>query len=306
MKLKFDICNKKQPDPFIFEDNGRFYMYVTAYSGVEAYSSNDIFGTWHFEGVVASIKDGHNYWAPSIINLGGKYYMYFSCIIGDDFEFMHVMSADDPLGPFDSPKRLYDYFSIDSHIVKTDDGLFLWFARDEDDGSYRVGTRICIDRLLDPYTPEYKVKDVIMPTMDQEINTRKYTDDSHWHTVEGPFWFREGDWQYVMYSGASFENDMYHVGYAAAKTDETDLTKIDFVKHTENGDFSPVLIKNVFEEGTGHHSVIKHKGEYYAVYHARDYRDTADDGYIEYRTARICKLHVNDGVITAERYEDRI
>ena len=54
------------------------------------------------------------------------------------------------------------------------------------------------------------------------------------------------------------------------------------------------LIKNDVEEGTGHHSVIKHKGEYYAIYHARTYGE-------KYRTARVCKLIVKDGLITAER-----
>ena len=304
MKLTFDV-DKHQPDPFIFEDEGNFYLYVTAHDGVEAYSTDDIFGEWHFEGIVASVKDGEKYWAPSIIKIDGRYYIYFSCTIGEDFEFMHVMSASSPLGPFEKPKRLYDYFSIDSHVVKTDAGLFLWFARNGEVGD-RIGTRVCVDRLLDPYTPEHKVRDVVLATLDEEKYARTPEEASSWHTIEGAFWFREGDWQYVMYSGGCYQNDTYHVGYAAAKTDEADLTKIDFVKR-ENGErFAPVLIKNEFEEGTGHHSVIKHHGQYYAIYHARDRKDENDPNYVERRTARICKLHVKNGVITAERYADRV
>jgi len=67
-----------------------------------------------------------------------------------------------------------------------------------------------------------------------------------------------------------------------------------------DGAFDPVLIKNDFEEGTGHHSVIKYKGQYYAIYHGRDLVSGAR------RTARVCKLHVIDGLITAERYENCI
>jgi hypothetical protein len=93
------------------------------------------------------------------------------------------------------------------------------------------------------------------------------------------------------------------VGYAVAKTDETDLCNIDFKKVTDGDKFHPVLIKNEFEEGTGHHSVIKLDGQYYAIYHARDYGGA---GFDNPRTARICRLHVADGVITAERYEDRL
>ena len=81
---------------------------------------------------------------------------------------------------------------------------------------------------------------------------------------------------------------------------------LDFVKHTADGKFDPVMIKNEFEEGVGHHSVIKLDGQYYAVYHGRDLRDEADESYVERRTARICKLHVADGIITAERYQDRV
>ena len=305
MKLKFDV-ERTQPDPFVFEDNGKFYMYVTASEGVEAYSTDDLFGEWHFEGVVASIENGKGYWAPSIIKLENRYYLYFSCKKGENFQFMHVMSSDSALGPFENPKCLYDYFSIDSHVVKTDSGLFLWFARNGDVGE-RIGTRVCVDRLIDPYTPAYEVRDVVFATLDEEQYTPSYRKDFPWHTIEGAFWFREGDWQYLMYSGGCYENDTYHVGYAKAKTDESDLLRIDFVK-CENGEkFAPVLIKNDFEEGTGHHSVIKHKGQYYAVYHARDVKNESNTvGYTERRTARICKLHVNNGEIIAERYKNRL
>lgn len=304
MKLTFNVENR-QPDPFIFEDDGKFYMYVTATDGVDAYSADNIFGEWRFEGIVASVENGKSYWAPSIIRLDNKYYLYFSCSVNQSTQMMHVMSSDSPLGPFENPKRLYDYFSIDSHTVKTDAGLFLWFSRDGMVGD-RIGTRICIDRLLDPYTPEYKVHDVIFATLDEEQFTPKYRPDFPWHTIEGAFWIREGDWQYVMYSGGCYQNDTYHVGYAAAKTDETDLTKINFIKRENGEKFAPVLIKNEFEEGTGHHSVIKHNGEYYAIYHARDYRDESAPCKGDRRTARICKLHVKNGIITAERYEDRV
>ncbi len=305
MKLKFNTPNKNQPDPFIFEDNGKFYLYVSnCGTGVEAYSADDIFGEWRYEGIIATIDGGYDYWAPSVIKHKGKYYIYVSTAKKDKFQFLHVLSADTPLGPFGNEKLLYEYFSIDSHVVETDSGLFLFYAKDKTYG-YRIGTRVYVDRLFDPYTPAYNPKEIIVPTFDEEKFTPKCQNGGMWHTVEGAFWFKEGDWQYVMYSAGCFEDDTYHIGYASAKTDETDLTCIDFVKHTNGDSFAPVIIKNDFEEGTGHHSVIKYKGEYYAVYHARDY-GALDDGYREARTARICKLNVKDGIITAEQYKDRV
>jgi GH43 family beta-xylosidase len=303
MKLKFDVQNKFQPDPFIFEDNGKFYIYATSVEGVQAYSSDDIFGVWHYEGIVAKVDGAIEYWAPSVIKIDGVYYMYVSFQKGDEFEFMHVLSAKSPLGPFENPIKLYNQFSIDSHVVKTESGLFMWFAQNNVECE-RVGTRVFVDRLLNPTTPENKPREVIVPTFDEEISCER--DGRPWHTVEGPFWFSDGEWQYLMFSAGAFGNDTYHVGYCAAKSNETDLTKVDFVKATNNGEFCPVLIKNDFEEGTGHHSVIKLNGEYYAIYHARDYVSQTADEYVEARTARICKLNVKDGKITAKMKKDEI
>ena len=306
MKLRFDVEGKHQPDPFIFEDEGKFYLYVTGTHGVEAYSALDIFDVWHYEGIVASFDGQRDYWAPSVIKHGGRYYIYFSCSAKGVSQFMHAAVSDSPLGPFKNEKRFYNHFSIDSHVVKTDKGLFLWYAQDNVNCD-RIGTRIFIDRLLDPMTPANSPKEVIVPTMDEEIFTRnRFGDGRHWHTIEGAFWFKEGDWQYLMYSGGCYDNDSYHIGYAAARSHEEDLTRVDFVKHTNGGLFDPVLIKNDIEEGTGHHSVIKYKGEYYAIYHGRDFVSGTRGDYEEARTARVCKLHVRDGLITAERYEHRV
>lgn len=305
MKLNFGSLKRSQPDPFIFEDDGRYYLYVTAGKGTEAYSADDPFGEWKFEGVVFSLAPHHNYWAPSVIKIGDWYYIYVSCEDEGMFQFLHVARAKSPLGPFEDAKCLFDKFSIDSHVVQTEAGLFLWYAEDNKDTD-RIGTRVYVDRLIDPYTPAYQPREVIVPTFDEEIFMRnRYNDGRDWHTIEGAFWFEEDGWQYVMYSGACYENDTYHIGYASAKSTEADLTKVDFVKHTADGAFDPVMIKNDYEEGVGHHSVLKYKGEYYAIYHGRDV-DTNDGLKGDRRTARICKLHVKDGIITAERYADRV
>lgn len=299
MKLHI-AADRNQPDPFIFEDGGRFYLYVTASEGVECYRAADPFGEWEFLGAVASVAGGHSYWAPSVILLEGTYYMYVSCQKGENFQFLHVLSAKSPTGPFREERCLFDHFSIDSHAVLTRDGLYLWYAKDNLEREKR-GTRIYVDKMLDPLTPEYRPAEMVLPDFDEEKFTPQCDENGDWYTVEGPFWFQKDGWQYVMYSAGCYQDDTYHIGYAAAKSDEGDLRKVPFVKHTEDGHFAPTLIKNGVEEGTGHHSVLYYKGEYYAVYHGRDLRPEKDEGYVERRTARICKLHVGDGVITAER-----
>ena len=305
MKLKFDIGAKSQPDPYIFKDSDKFYLYVTARDGVEAYETDDIFGEWKFIGVVTETDENcKNFWAPSVIKIDNIYYMYVSFQSKDGWQEMRVFSATSPLGPFKMEKQLYKGFSIDSHVVENNDGLFMFLAMNNLDTD-RVGTRICIDKMLDPVTAENNPREIIVPTFPEEKFTPQCTPERDWYTIEGPFYFYENGWHYLMYSGGCYQDDTYHIGYAAAKTDDQDLKKIDFIKSTKCGKFNPVIIKNDFEEGTGHHSVIKHDGEYYAVYHGRDYEKT-DGEYTERRTARICKLNVCDGVITAERFEDKL
>lgn len=306
MRLSFNEMKKAQPDPFVLEEQGTFYLYSIADSivndGVTVYTSDRLDGEWCYRGIVTAFGEGrHTLWAPSVTKIGEKFYMYVSCLSEAGRQFMHVAEADSPLGPFKNEKCLYDHFSIDSHMVETEAGLFLWYAKDNLEGE-RIGTRVYVDRFLDPYTPENDPKEVLVPEFEEE----RYTTKKVWYTLEGPFWFQEGEWQYLMYSAGCYRNDSYHVGYAVAKTTEQDLKKVNFVKVTNGEGIAPVLIKNEFEEGTGHNSVIKHKGTYYAFYHGRDYGDLSEGEFVDTRTARICRLEVADGRITAKRYRNKI
>ncbi len=301
-----------QADPFILKSSaGRYYIYVTGHDAVYAYHSDNLFDGWEYYGKVLT-KEGHDsFWAPSVIELDGKFYMYNSIEIYDDEPdagghrgAMHVSVADNPLGPFENPTRILHPFSIDSHIVQNEAGLFLFYSANKFEGE-RIGTCIYVDRMLDPFTPEGKPVLVVEPTIDEDIYMKdRYKKGQHWHTIEGACYFREGDWHYLMYSGNCFTTPTYYIGYARAKTDETDLTKIKFEKYPDENTYHPVLKANEFEEGTGHHSMIKEDGQWYAVYHARDYGDTLNA--FDARNARICKLNVEDGIITAERYENHI
>lgn len=312
--LKIDKENYiGQADPFILKSNGRYYIYTTGHDGIYAYQSDNLFDGWEYYGMVMTIPDHEAFWAPSVIELDGKYYMYNSIEIYNDTPdqgghrgAMFVSEADNPLGPFTNTTQLLHPFSIDSHVVKTESGLFIFYSTNSFEGD-RIGTYIAVDRLIDPYHAEGKPVTVIKPTLDEDIYRRdRYKKGQHWHTIEGAFYFKEGDWQYVMYSGNCFEQPTYYIGYARAKTDETDLTKIKFEKYPDDHTYHPVLSANAFEEGTGHHSMIKEDGQWYAVYHARDYEDGLGANAFDARNARICKLNVKDGIITAERYEEKI
>lgn len=302
-----------QADPFILKSGGRYYIYTTGHDGVYAYHSDNLFDGWQFAGKIFTLPDLKAFWAPSVIELDGKFYMYNSIEIYNDTPdkgghrgAMFVSEADNPLGPFTNPTQLLHPFSIDSHVVKNESGLYIFYSSNRFEGE-RIGTCIYVDKLVNPREVEGNPVLVVEPTLDEDIYMRdRYKKGQHWHTIEGAYYFKEGDWQYVMYSGNCFEQPTYYVGYARAKTDELDLRKIKFEKYPDANTYHPVLSANDFEEGTGHHSMIKEDGQWYAIYHARDYDDELNASAFDARNARICKLNVNDGIITAERYKDKI
>lgn len=300
MKLKFETDTfRAQPDPFMCETKEGWVMYVTGTDGVGAYASDSPFGTWTYKGLIFQMDGCREYWAPCMICIDDWYYLYFSCSNDKMFEHLHVAKSKSPFGPFQDVKRLYPYFSIDPHVVQTKEGLFIWYCMNNMQCE-RVGTRIYVEKMLDPYTPDGHPVEVVCPSFDEEIFMRdRFEKGEDWHTIEGPFWLESEGYQYIMYSGACYQNDTYHIGYAVAKTDEQDLTKVKFEKHTYNGQFDPLMIKNEVEEGVGHHSVIKYDNQFYAVYHGRDV--DIHEGNGDKRTARICKLHLEKELISVER-----
>lgn len=310
--LKIDKENYVgQADPYIIEHQGKYYIYTTGDDGIYAHSCDTLLGDWNFEGRILTIEGREHFWAPSVIFHEGKFYIYFSFEYYEDVpdqgghhQAMHVAESENPLGPFSVPKQILHPFSIDSHIVKTEEGLFLFYSPNTFEGE-RIGTHIVVQKMADPYTPVGEAVPVVMASIDEEIFSRnRYKEGQHWHTIEGGFWFQEGEWQYLMYSGGRYEDETYFVGYAAAKTTEQDLRKVDFKKMPDDKTYAPLLRSNEWEEGTGHNSVIKVDGQYYIVYHARN---TAVDGLQgDRRNARIAKMNVKDGKIEVERYFDHI
>ena len=112
MKLFKDpkLASDTQPDPYIIEANGKFYIYATGVEGVKAYKADTLFGDWEYIGVVAYVEGFKEYWAPSVIELDGKYYMYVSFMPNDSQdthdEAMHVFTSEAPEGPFTDPKKI--------------------------------------------------------------------------------------------------------------------------------------------------------------------------------------------------------
>ena len=299
-----------QADPYILKaQNDKFYLYVTGSDGVHAFESNGLTEEYKYIGVVFTLNNKKEFWAPAVEFINGKYYMYVSCMPKDSDDVhqqaMHVAVSDNPFGPFESAKQIIEPFSIDAHVVSSGDELFIFYSVNDYEAA-RAGTYVVVDKMLDPVTPCGNPVSVVRPTLDEEIFMKnRFKQGQHWHTLEGAFYFREGDYHYLIYSGNCYQNEYYYLGYAVAKTTETDLTKIKFTKYPNENTYHPLINKNHFEAGTGHNSVIKVNDSWYAVYHGRDL--VPDKRLVgDNRTARICKLILEGEKLTAIIFEDKL
>lgn len=298
-----------QPDPYILKANGRYYLYVTGSDGVRAFVSDRFDGGYVELGKVFSAEGFKEYWAPAVIELDGRFYMYVSFMPEQEddvhLEAIHVAVSDSPEGPFACVKQLLAPFSIDAHVVKNEAGLFIFYSVNDYEAE-RAGTYIVVDRMIDPLNVTGRPVDVVRPTLDEEIFMRdRFRKGQHWHTIEGAFYFREGDMHYLIYSGNCYENEHYYLGYAYAETDECDLTRIKFQKYPDDSTYSPLISANSFEAGTGHNSLLCEDGKYYVIYHGRDLPPDERLGR-ETRTARICRLETDGKALRAMRFENSL
>lgn len=294
MRKQGDQVPLGQPDPYILKGNDeRYYVYAT---DGQVYSSDYLLEGWKYEGIRLDMPGQKICWAPSVLEINGKYYMYYSSIDeGNEDEHgqqIRVAVADVPVGPFEYVKTILPPFSIDAHVVKTPSGMYMFYCNNGYEAE-RAGTRIMCDKMKDPFTMEGNPVCALPPTIDEEIYMRdRFKKGQHWHTVEGAFYFYYGGTHFLMYSGACYQNPTYFIGYAVAHgAEDEDLRKLKWTKHPDNDSYEPLLRKNNLMEGTGHNSLIFEDGKCYIVYHGRDYGDI--DLEEDTRSARIDELVID-------------
>ncbi len=307
MQIIFENDNqpKAQPDPYIIFADDKYYIYATGNAdicGIPCYVADKIDGEWTYLGVVYTREGVKEFWAPCVYVEDGKYYMYVSTMPKQSADVheqrIQVAVSSSPTGPFTFVKELTKPFSIDPHVVKSGEKLFMFYSVNDYEAE-RAGTYIVVTAMKNPCETEGEPVAVVRPTIDEEIFQRdRFKKGQHWHTLEGAYYFRKDDWHYVIYSGNCYESPYYYLGYASAKSTETDLRKIHFQKQPDEHTYAPLLNANEWESGTGHNSVIEVDGEFFCIYHGRN---VGEDKPYECRSARACKLIVDGGKLIAIR-----
>ncbi len=252
------------PEGIIFGNNYWIYpTYSAPYNQqvfMDAFSSPDLVNWTKHSRIIDTTSIGwakKAMWAPSIIEKGGKYYLFFGANdIQSDQELggIGVAVADKPEGPYKDPlgKPLIGKFyngaqPIDQFVFKDKDGQhYLIYG----------GWRHCnIAKLNDDFTGFVPYED---GTIFKEITPQGY--------VEGPFMFIRGGKYYFMWSEGGWTGPNYSVAYAVADSPFGPFERVGKILQQD-----PQVAT-----GAGHHSVIQVPGrdQWYIVYHRRPLGET--------------------------------
>lgn len=290
-------------DPYLFYDEGVFYLYGTTRKYVkpgsivekfEVYYSTDLIN-WEDGGACFSPARGDwctsRLWAPEVYKIDGKYYMYYTAATGDA-GVLHgsVAVADSPLGPFSNKvadgvtgkKPVFDFGNnfptIDGSVFIDDDGsMYYYFVRDQiGDNSSSGGTNTTTRSTLwgveleNPYTIKQGAKPVKLTEVGKSRLDETGRMTQAWETQqgmwnEGPFLLKHNGVYYLTYSANYFGSKYYAVGYATSDSPLGTYVKPDNL---------PIMGINPEEDsnwsyfdGTGHAMFLSIEDELYMVYH---------------------------------------
>ena len=263
-------------DPFIYYEDGTYYLYGTgSEDGIAVAVSKDL-KTWQWPGekpmYLALHKDDsygeYWFWAPELYKVGDKYLLYYSAE-----EHICVAEGDSPLGPFrqKEQKPMREAKGIDNSLFIdkdgkpylfwvnfTESGLQSWVAELEEDCSTIIegSEKLCI-------------------ATSQEW-------EKVWPSVnEGPFVLEHEGYYYLTYSANSYESPNYGLGYAVAEHPCGP-----WVKYEGN----PILQFVGGLEGVGHHAYfIDKKGNRRIAFHSH-----CEPGKIHPRKIHIGSYHFDD------------
>ena len=287
------------PDPYMIFHDGVYYCYTTGWRGVNVLRSDNLESFEHM-GHALRVSDQMNYWAPSVLYYEGTFYMYYSSVPAeqshDPFaQRLRVATADNPLGPFIYQKQIFDYWTIDPHVVEKDGELHLFFSAKGTGPNGNHGTINFYQKMSDPLNVIGSSRIVQYPTLVQEI-----FGDTDEYCLEGPFYFEHDGIGFLMYSANRWEDPNYFVGYSTIDA-SLPFDQAEFLKFPDPYTYRPLIGMDTKFTGMGHNSVTKGpNGEMLIVYHGRPRDTTGLPGRERDRRLCISILHINGKELTVE------
>lgn len=155
------IGPEKGQDPSVMFWNGHYYLVQSRRGVMRVFRSKTLTGIGRGEGerVWWNRKDGsrlEQLWAPEIVALDGKFYIYFAASTSGVHESrrMYVLEATDPLGPYTFKGKISDksdHWAIDGSVIEQGGQRYFvwsgWKTAQRDRGQH-----LYIARMANPWT----------------------------------------------------------------------------------------------------------------------------------------------------------
>jgi len=269
----------------LIKEGGKYWLFTTG-SGINALYSTDLYnwnagsklvfsnGTWPtwINKYVPDFKGG--FWAPDIIYMNGRYYLYYSCsTFGSSTSVIGVASSPtldqnspayqwQDLGMVVSSVSANDVNAIDPSIFKDSNGeLYLTY------GSYFNGIGV-----IEMDTATGKVKPGV------NINLVAGGQSAAW---EGSCLIKEGSYYYLFANRAGCCNGAYSTYYIVTGRSSRptgpfyDKNGINLRGYNTKGEGTPVLVTSGKYIGPGHFGLFRENGRNIVSTH---YYDAYDNG----------------------------
>ncbi len=275
------IIDEYLADPFIFYENGTYYLFATGYTkddkGIPIYKSDDL-KDWDY--VKGAVKRGDStswnykhFWAPEVHKFDDTYYLYYTASPKispkNSGNKVGVATAKHITGPYTDHGPVIPHGSIDGHPFLDDDHqLYFYFTVEQLNATGLPKGKIYAYRMKDPLTI---VGDPI-PLITKH----------GWQ--EGPYILKKDDEYWMTYSTGAWKNETYHVKLAKAKSPLGPYKLID----------ETLLKTNDVVKGPGHNALFTdERGDLWIIYHGWDKNFKA-------RYPRIDPLYWKDGVLKCD------
>ena len=269
MQLKNPIFNGNAPDPFITFDaqNGWYYALFSCSNRVELYRSRHaaniisegeckvIYLPNEADGILGDL------WAPEMHKgSNGRWYIYTSGKTADVPKFPWRMFAlecqgNDPFGEWKYMGKLFPEICTIDATVYTDPqgGQHLCCARFDKE----YGEVLHLYELEDPVTVGKRNAMLSHAELDWELK--------HGRILEGPFFVRQGERLFLIYSANGYESDDYCLGVLEFSGGDL-YDPQNWKKHPR-----PLLTQGEGAYGPGHASFFRSpdESELWCAYHAR-------------------------------------
>lgn len=288
------------PDPYSFHKDGYYYYTNSTQNNLTLWKTKNLADLRTAEKKVVwtppkNTMYSKQLWAPEILFLDGKWYMYFAADDGNNHNHrMYVIengSADPMLGEWVFKGKIADAtdkWAIDGDVMKINGQLYMIWSGWE--GDHNGQQNIYIAKMSNPWTISSERVKISSPEYDWETHGYlKGETPEQVNVNEGPQFLVHKDKIFIVYSASGCWTDFYTLGMLTANVNADLINPASWKKSPES------VFKNAPENGVyaaGHNSFFKSPDgkEDWILYHANS---QPGQGCGNHRTPRAQKFTWN-------------